>query len=338
MAYTTINKSSDYFETTTYTGGTTDISSLSFEPALVWAKKRDGAEAHGLFDAVRGALKALKPSADNAEAIRSGSLTSFDNDGWSMGGSDGIISASGSTYVGWAWKANGVGSANTDGSINADVSASPASGFSIVAYTGTGANATVGHGLGVAPKMIIAKARGQTSTWSVYHASTGATKFFRLNETNAEATETGWWNNTEPTSSVFTIGVNHYASTQVAYCFSEIPGFSKFSEYTGNGSDNGPFIYTGFKPAFVIIKSYSTNPWILLDNKRGPTNVNQSKIFPNDSVVENNDSSNGIDFLSNGFKVRRNNSEINTSGTPYIYMAFAEAPLVGTNGVTAKAR
>jgi len=155
MAYSSILKPSDYFETTTYTGGATDVSSLSFQPDFVWAKKRDGTENHGLFDAVRGATKTLNSNTNSAESTRSGSLTSFDSDGWSMGGSDGIISASGSTYVGWGWKANGQGSANTDGSINTTyTSANTTSGFSISKYTGTGSEATVGHGLGVTPKIV----------------------------------------------------------------------------------------------------------------------------------------------------------------------------------------
>ena len=353
MAYTTINKSTDYFETTTYTGGATDVSSLSFQPDFVWAKKRDGAENHGLFDAVRGATKTLSSNATSAESTRSGSLTSFDNDGWSMGGSDGIISASGSTYVGWAWKANGQGSSNTDGSINTTyTSANTTAGFSISKYTGTGANATVGHGLGVAPKMIIVKNLSSAYEWGVYHKSLGATQNIYLDSTGA-AGSTTFWNNTEPTSSVFSVGSTAYTNgsgqNYIAYCFAEKTGYSKFGSYTGIANDDGAFVYTGFAPKFIMVKA-STNTgtyssWSMFDNTRS-VNPNVGKtLYANKDYQEGNrgngDSSTTspvVDLLSNGFKFRKHADEVNNANTTYIYIAFAEAPLVGSNGVTAKAR
>ena len=230
---------------------------------------------------------------------------------------------------------------NLDGSIQSNVSPNTISRFSIVSFTGSGANATVGHGLGFVPKMIIVKARGQTSTWSVYHASLGATKFLRLNDTNAVGTEAGWWNNTEPTASVFSIGTNHYGNTQIAYCFGDVQGFSKFGSYTGNGNADGTFVYTGFKPAFVLQKrTDAVYDWQLHDNKRssyGGNNLVNSRLEPNATNVESTDNI-GYDFLSNGFKTRTNNANYNASGGTYIYMAFAENPFTSSAGTPVTAR
>ena len=340
MAYTTINKSTDYFETTTYTGGATDVSSLSFQPDFVWAKKRDGAENHGLFDAVRGATKTLSSNATSAESTRSGSLTSFDNDGWSMGGSDGIISASGSTYVGWAWKANGAGSANTDGSISSTVSVNTTAGFSIVKWTGNGGTASVGHGLGVKPNIVIKNNLGASTNW-IFSTTIidGSNDFFYLNSTDAKGNS----GETAPTASL----INLYANSEnngngndmIAYCFAEKTGYSKFGSYTGNGNADGTFVYTGFKPAFVIWKNTTAAGyyWHTMDNKREPNNPAGLNLFPNLSNAEN-DYGDTCDFVSNGFKFRTGSSGLNTNGQVYIYMAFAEAPLVGTNNVPANAR
>ena len=341
MAYTTIKKPSDYFETTTYTGGATDVSSLNFQPDFVWTKKRDGAEAHGLFDSVRGATKALKPSADNAEATRSGSLTSFDSDGWSMGGSDGIISSSGYNYVGWSWKANGAGVANTDGSISSTVSANTTSGFSIVSYSGSNSNSTVGHGLGVAPRVIIIKRLNVADNWRVLHMSAGNDNTAHLNLTSAFSSS-AVFQNTSPTSSVFSLvgnnaSVNQSGSTYIAYCFADVQGFSKFGSYTGNGSTDGTFVYTGFKPAFILVKqTNSTASWTILDNKRDSFNVTEKRLFPDDANEEVVSANGNTDFLSNGVKMRIGHANINASGSTYIYMAFAEEPLVGDNPATAR--
>ena len=341
MAYTTIKKSSDYFETTTYTGGATDVSSLNFQPDLVWTKKRDGAEAHGLFDSVRGATKALKPSADNAEATRSGSLTSFDSDGWSMGGSDGIISSSGYNYVGWSWKANGAGSSNTDGDITSTVSANTTSGFSIVQWTGNGtAGSTVGHGLGSEMKFMILKDYSLSRSWITYHHSLGGGSGINFNENGAAGTSSSYWNDTDATSSVFSTGVysNENNSNYICYCFSEVKGFSKFGSYTGNGNADGNFVYLGFKPALVLVKnsSLSGENWVLLDNKRNIDNPTNLALFPNLSNAESG--TYPFDFVSNGFKIRDASASYNRSGDVFIFMAFAEAPLVGSNNVPTTAR
>ena len=346
MAYTTINKSTDYFETTTYTGGATDVSSLSFQPDFVWAKKRDGAENHGLFDAVRGATKTLSSNATSAESTRSGSLTSFDNDGWSMGGSDGIISASGSTYVGWAWRAGGgQGSSNTDGSINTTyTSANTTAGFSIVKWTGTGATATVGHGLGVKPSMIIIKNTGAVENWVVYHGSLGAEKNIKLNNTEAQQDTTGAFNDTEPTSSVFTVhtntNVNQSGQVMIAYCFAEKTGYSKFGSYTGNGNADGTFVYTGFKPSFVLVKRYSgTEQWQMTDSARDKdVSPNFARLNPDTSSAESTNTTWAkIEKFSNGFKLGGTDTVSNGSGSTYIYMAFGQS-LVGSNNVPCTAR
>jgi len=352
MAYSSIVKPGDYFEATTYTGGATDVSSLSFQPDFVWAKKRSGSENHGLFDAVRGATKTLSSNNTDAESTRGGSLTSFDSDGWSMGGSDGIISASGSTYVGWAWKAgNSAGSANTDGSINSTVSVNTTAGFSIVKWTGNnGAGATVGHGLGSIPKIVLVKNSQQSGyNWVMYHASLGNTKRIWLDLTNAADTNTSSWNNTTPSSSVFTLGSSgetNGSGEMIGYCFAEKAGYSKFGSYIGNNNADGPFIYTGFKPAFVIAKNTTSSgfSWELFDNKRNATdgvaNVIEKRLFPDSNAAEGSNSDGYLDFVSNGFKIRKT-GDTNENNSTYIYMAFAENPLVansGTNGVPATAR
>tara|TARA_R110000737_G_scaffold75455_1_gene105112 strand:+ start:246 stop:1292 length:1047 start_codon:yes stop_codon:yes gene_type:complete len=348
MAYSAIVKPQDYFNTKLYTGtgSNQSLTGVGFQPDLIWWKCRNSAKNHGLTDAVRGNTKIIRSNEASAESTDTTYIQSFDSDGTTIG-SNGNINSNGDTFCLWNWKANGAGSANTDGAVTSTVSVNTTPGFSIVKWDSTGtAGINIGHGLGQKPAMIIAKCLNQSSTsWPVYHQSLGATKYVSLQATTAEATSATRWNNSEPTTTTFQTGssgdIGGSDRTMIAYCFAEKQGYSKFGRHDGNGSDNGPFIYTGFKPAFVIIKSYSTNPWILLDNKRGSYNVNQSKLYPNDSVVENNDTSNGIDFLSNGLKIRRNNSEINASGTAYIYMAFAENPLVansGTDGVPATAR
>jgi hypothetical protein len=247
------------------------------------------------------------------------------------------------TYVGWGWKANGSGSSNTDGDITSTVSASTTSGFSIVSYTGTGSNATVGHGLGVAPQMIIVKNRdGGTDNWGVYHKELGANNWLKLNTTDATATDTVIWNNTAPTSSVFSVGTsvgtNESGENFIAYCFAEKKGFSKFGSYTGNGSTNGTFVYTGFKPAFVIYKksSASATDWIMVDNKRNTFNVLNKELYSNESASEG--TVDLLDFTSNGFKCRRTHTSQNESGQTYIYMAFAENPFVTSTSIPCTAR
>ena len=346
MAYTTIKKSSDYFNTKLYTGNssTQSITGVNFQPDMTWIKARSGThgtENHNLFDAVRGATKYLIPNGTTASTTDTNSLTAFDSDGFSLGTRTDVNGSA--EYASWNWLgANGT-SANTDGSINSTVSANTTSGFSIVSYTGTGSNATIGHGLGSVPKMIIVKKTNTTANWGVYHASSGNTKYQLLNGNYADTTESTAWNNTSPTNSVFSVGSwnesNASGSTYVAYCFEDVQGYSKFGSYTGNNSSDGAFVYTGFKPAFLMVKYTGAGQnWIIIDNKRNTYNLisagDSLNLRPNTSDAEQ--TSNGIDLLSNGFKCRSSDGDSNGYTTPYIYMAFAEQPLVGDNPATAR--
>ena len=265
MAYTDIDKPSDYFNTKLYSGNasTQSITGVGFQPDFTWIKQRNGTGWHQWVDAVRGSGKRINSNDTGAEYNDVNGLTSFDTDGFSLGTS-GDYNGSGNTQVSWNWLASNTTASNTDGSITSTVSANTTSGFSIVSYTGTGSNATVGHGLGVVPKMIIVKLRSGAGDWTVYNSNIGNTNFLRLNGTLASTSQATYWNNTTPTSSVFSIGsagdVNTSSGTHIAYCFAEKKGFSKFGSYTGNGSTDGPFIYTGFKPALTITCLLYTSP------------------------------------------------------------------------------
>ena len=342
MAYISFQPK-DYFNTKLYTGtgSSNAITGIGFAPDWLWIKARGASYSNQLVDNVRGATKMLASDNNSAEFTAADRVASLDSDGFTLG-SNANVNASSGTYVSWNWKANGQGSSNTDGTINTTyTSANTTSGFSISQYTGTGSAATIGHGLGVTPKMIIVKRTNTTGGWTIYHSSVGNTKYLYLNTTDAEATASSIWNNTSPTSSLFTVGtdgeVNGSGSTYVAYCFAEKIGFSKFGSYTGNGNADGTFIYTGFKPAFIIIKKNATDYWFMYDNKRGDINANAKTLKANTSDAEGT-SGKEIDFLSNGVKIRNSNNSINTSGSTYIYMAFAEEPLVASNGTPATAR
>jgi len=345
MAYTTINDPTDYFNTKLYTGNgsTQSITGVGFAPDMVWTKKRSATDFHAINDKVRGALKIVFPNTTDTEDTSSGCLTSFDSDGFSLG-SNGGFNANTATFASWNWLAdNTSGSSNTDGSITSTVSANTTSGFSIVSYTGTGANATVGHGLGVAPNMIINKCRTATQNWATYHSSLGGTKALFLDGDDAETSSVSYFNNTNPTSSVFSVGnsgdTNKSSQTHISYCFAEKKGFSKFKSYVGNGNADGTFIYTGFKPAFVIFKRTSgTQDWGLFDNKRSNYNPVDELIYPNYSLAESGDNANKFDFVSNGFKLRASGQQMNQSGDTYIYMAFAENPFVTSTGIPTVAR
>ena len=337
MAYTTINKSTEHFNTKLYTGNgsTQSITGVGFQPDWSWLKSRNNTYDNFLYDAVRGQGKYLQSNRTSAEADTD-QMTSFDSDGYTVGVTGGVATnGSGSTMASWNWKANGAGSANTAGSINSTVSVNTTSGFSIVSYTGTGSLATVGHGLGVAPAMIIIKNRSTTNGWEVYHQSLGNTKYMQLHTTSAEGTSATRWNNTSPTSTVFTVntegGVNSSGGNLIAYCFAEKQGYSKFGNYTGNGNNDGTFVYTGFKPAFVMLKNTTTAAsWLMYDNKRLGYNVDNNELVANTSAAE--ETYDQIDILSNGFKMRANGTSTNKSGDTFIYMAFASAPLVGGTG------
>ena len=343
MAFTTINKSSDYFTPKLYTGNgsTNTITGLNFQPDMTWLRARSGASGNEIYDAVRGATYRIYPNiSDGGDALVQG-LQAWTSDGFTVGSASGINTNS-ATFVSWNWKANGQGSSNTDGSINTTyTSASTTSGFSISTYTGTGANATIGHGLGVAPQVVIYKRTNTTGNWFMYNKNIGNTKYLNLDATSAVQTY-NVFQNTDPSSTLLYVsgdsGANASSGTYVAYCFAEKQGFSKFGSYTGNGNADGTFIYTGFKPAFILIKqsSASGRNWEIYDSKRIGYNVANYRLPPNTAGAE--ETNVNIDILSNGFKARSTDADLNASGATYIYMAFAEAPLVGTNNVPATAR
>ena len=319
-----------YFNTVLYTGtsASLNITGVGFQPDFSWLKSRSGAFQHGLFDAVRGSTKGLISNSTSDE-ITYDSIASFNTDGFLLGTA---YNTSPYTYVAWNWRAsNATAVTNTAGSITSTVSANTTSGFSIVTYTGTGsAGATVGHGLGAVPSMIIFKKRSGTSDWQTYHTSLGNANSVYLNLTNASAASPGMLNSTTPTSTLITLGTstdtNPSTGTMVAYCFAPIAGYSAFGSYTGNGSTNGTFVYTGFKPAYVMIKSTATGSWWINDDVRDPYNVNYHRISANSSNAEATATFVQQDFLSNGFKWRDADPDWNANGTTYIYMAFAENP------------
>ncbi len=347
MAYSTINKPTDYFENLTWSGNSTDdraISGLDFAPNFVWIKCRNNGQNHNLFNTITGATKYLQSNASNAEETDATSLKSFTSDGYTLGTGSTVNSSSPSTktYASWNWKANGSGSANTDGTISSTVSANTTSGFSIVSWDGSDANGNIGHGLGLAPRVIFIKNRESAEQWYVYHESMGNGNKLTLNDNSAQSSAADWWQDTSPTSSVFYVsgvdGING-PHQMIAYCFAEKTGYSKFGSYVGNGNADGTFVYTGFKPAFIIVKrTDTTGDWQLMDNKRDPINAMDTNLFPNTTDVDTSSSTYDTDFVSNGFKFRGTSGARNGSGSTYIYMAFAEAPLVGTNNVPANAR
>ena len=339
-----IDKPTDYFNTVLYTGngGTQSVTGFGHAPDLTWTKERNNAKDHSWYDSVRGANQLLESNNTGTDSVTSAGISSFDSDGFTTGNFF-QTNDSGDSYVSWGWKAGGTASSNTNGSITSSVSANQDAGFSIVSYTGTGANATVGHGLGVAPSMIIVKNRDNIDNWTVYHGSQGGTKVQWLNLTNATATESGWWNNTDPTTSVFYIGtqngVNQSGNSMITYCFADVQGYSKFGSYTGNGNSDGTFVYTGFKPAWVLWKRSDDSTgrdWQIYDNKRSTFNELNKRLRANTSDAET--TSTGMDFTSNGFKLRTSDGNYNASGANYIYMCFAENPFVSSTGVPATAR
>jgi hypothetical protein len=336
MPTPTIPAGNLFMNATTYTGTgaslavTNGVAGQSFQPDFVWTKTRSTATGHTLFDSIRGVTNYLQSNNSNAEGTTATTLTAFNSNGFTVG-SDSSTGASGVTYVGWQWKAGGTAVTNTAGSISSQVSANTTSGFSVVTYSGNSTSgATVGHGLGVAPSMVILKRRNGTEAWPVYHSGMpSAAYYMRLNATDAQDTAASFMNNTAPSSTVFTLGnggfSNTSGSTYVAYCWAPIAGYSAFGGYTGNGSTDGPFIYTGFRPRFVMIKrSDSTSDWFIFDSARQPNNQMSDVLFPNLSNAETG--SYPIDFVSNGFKNRNSAGVPNTSGGTFIYMAFAENP------------
>jgi hypothetical protein len=322
-----------FFNPVLYTGNgsTNAVTGVGFQPDLVWIKQRSATRNHNLYDAVRGVLKVLQANVTDAEVNYSSSLTSFDSDGFSLGTAT-DPNANGGTYVAWNWKANGAGVTNTTGSITSTASANTTSGFSVVTYTGSGVAGTIGHGLGAAPAMVIVKSRSATGDWPVYHASLGNGSNLLLNSTAASASSATIWNSTSPTSSVFSVGINTTSNTvtvtYVAYAFAEVPGYSKFGSYTGNSSLDGPFVFCGFRPAYVMFKRTDVaNDWNINDATRSEYNQTANVLAANLSSAENTTGTgNSIDILSNGFKLRQSNQGSNANGGTYIFAAFAESP------------
>lgn len=360
-----IDKPNLHFNTLLYTGNNTNprtLTGVGFQPDLVWKKERNAGFSIGnmMYDAVRGlgVNKHINSTSNVAEGEGNdadyGYFTALTSDGFTVSaGSSGddYVNDSSYNYVVWNWKANGQGSANNDGSINTTyTSANTTAGFSIVKYTGNGTSgATVGHGLGAVPKLIIVKALSTVDNWEVYHASLGAEKYLELNRTDVQADSTQIWNDTEPTNQVFSIGNNSGVNTNgnpyIAYCFAEKKGYSKIGKYTGDGRADGPFVYTGFKPAFVIGKKSNGNVdnWYLLDNKRAGYNEANYWLYPNLNNAEyGSDESNHTayhaDLLSNGFKIRSQDDMVNGNSNVYVFWAFAENPIVGSNKVPAVGR
>ena len=357
MAYTTIDDPSTYFHTQLYTGDgstnnaiTNDANAGDFKPDWLWIKSRSYSDLHMVFDSSRGRDKRIFPNLNNAEGDSSPDnfLKSFDTDGFTTGNDAGMNTSSG-TLVAWQWKANGGTTAsNTDGSITSTVQANTTAGFSIVTYTGTGsAGATVGHGLGAVADCLIVKSLDSATNWQFISKPLDSDKFLELNATDGQLSQGTYnmFNSTKPTSTIFTLG-NHANTNKsggesyVAYCFAEKKGYSKFGSYTGNGNADGTFVYTGFKPAWIMTKRTDANneAWNIQDNKRSPFNV-QDNFIQIDSDAEGSAGGTGIWYaLSNGFKLRQNLSSTNNSGSNYIYMAFASSPFVGSDGVPTTAR
>ena len=354
MAYTTVDDGSAHFTTTLYTGNastnaiTNSANAGDFQPDWVWLKSRNSGTHHRLYDSSRGALKNILSSAANTEATTANSLTSFDSNGFTLG-SDDNSNQNTKTFVAWQWKANGgTTSSNGDGNITSTVQANTTAGFSIVLFTGNAtAGQTVGHGLGVKPEIIFAKNRSNGNNWNVYAEPVDNTgnNYLSLNGTVGKESDFNMWNDTAPTSSVITLGdrneTNGSSHNMVFYCFHSVKGYSKIGSYTGNGNADGTFVYTGFKPAWIMLKrTDSSNNWNIFDSKRDVDNQVGNVLYANLTSAEEADASHSSanDFLSNGFKLKETGNAVNGSGATYIYMAFAEHPFVSSEGVPVTAR
>ena len=326
------------FNTVLYTGndGAQSVTGVGFKPDLVWIKARNSAQHYAMFDSSRGALKRIGSSRTNAEDTDSSFLSSFDTDGfsWSTGGDN---TQNGSyNYVSWCWKANGGTTAtNNDGSITSTVQANDKAGFSIITWTASGANGSIGHGLSAKPDWHIIKKRNDTSGWAVYHKSLGATKYYRLDTNSSASTFQYTYNNTEPDATKIYLGdnglTNHPSGdTYVCYAWREVEGYSKFGTYTANGNSDGPFIYTGFRPRMLFIRRYSgTDSSFVIDTARETKNVNGDFLFWDSNQTES--SSSLLDILSNGFKLRTTSASLNPSGTELIWGAWGDVPFKYNN-------
>mgnify|MGYP003134229141 CR=1 FL=1 len=344
MAYTTIDKPSDYFETILWSSVDTSITGLDFQPDWVWIKSRTNADTHVLFDSVRGTGKRLSSSGTTAEQTKTDELTAFNSDGFTIGTGDNVNRAS-NNYVAWNWKAGGSASSNSDGSITSTVSANTTSGFSIVTWTAGSGVGSIGHGLGVAPSMIIVKGRSTAIGWVTGLKSNGWNNYLQLQSSNANNNDQRMFTpsgESDPTSTVWYqdhAALGSSGDTMVGYVFAEKKGYSKFGSFTGNSNADGTFVFCGFRPAWILVRNVEISEgfWVINDNKRNTFNPNSNTL-----VAQNNNSvdagTDRTDFLSNGFKLRTTSGSWNGSGNKIIYMAFAESPLVNSNGVPNNAR
>jgi hypothetical protein len=345
MAYTTVDNPELYFQTKLYTGnsGTNAITldgSENMQPDWIWIKERGATGFHVLTDVVRGITKQLYTNDNQVENTNSFSITAIGSNGFTLGNRADVNNNS-DTYVAWNWLAGGTASSNTDGSITSTVSANTTSGFSIVSYSGTGSNLDFGHGLGAVPDWFMIKNRDVDQAWRVYHKSMGFTKRLVLSETGAESASAVGLNGSPSSSLIYldtsTDCTNASGQDYICYAFAEKKGYSKFGSYIGNGSTDGTFVYTGFRPAFVMFKSTSTTGgWEIHDNKRDTFNPSSKRLFPHLSNAEATEDY--VDFVSNGFKFRTTDATGNTGGTTYIYMAFASEPFTTSTGIPCTAR
>ena len=355
MAYTTIKNPKLHFNTVLYTGNNSSprtITGVGFQPDMNWSKIRSESNDHWVSDAVRGSNKIIRPNGNDDELVNGsgGYISSFNNDGYVIAagsGNNNNFNKSSGTMVSFNWKAGGgQGSSNTDGSINTTyTSVNTTAGFSISTYTGVGGSATVGHGLGAVPKMVITKSLNANDSWYIYHAGMGNNKSIVLNTAAANYTSVNW-NSTTPTTSVFSVGAgdaNTSGRNFVAYCLAEKTGYSKFGTFVGNGTayPNSPFIYLGFKPSFFMWKNINEgggdDNWNMVNAEAQQYNIQDAGYLQaNNATAETGFSANEINFLSNGVKIDKASSYHNQNGQTYIYMALAEQPLIGDNPATAR--
>jgi hypothetical protein len=331
--YTQIDNPELYFQVKLWEGeassqgdGTTTAITFDgdedMQPDMIWIKDRDASSWHDLTDSVRGVTKSIYPSQADAEDTVATAVTAIGSNGFTVGSND-QVNNGGNSFVAWCWKE------------------SATAGFDIVSYTGNGSARTISHSLSAVPKFIMVKNRESSENWRCYHVSNGNTHEIYLDLNNAKVDTDTAWNDTTPTSSVFSVGTNHGVNKDteglIAYLFAEKQGYSKFGSYTGNGNADGPFIYTGFRPAFIMYKNTARAiSWLIHDNKRLGYNVNNDEQHPDTTAADGTDDR--ADILSNGFKIREDSALMNTDGETVIYAAFAEAPLVNSNGVPCNAR
>ena len=351
MAYTTIDDPSAYFHTQLYTGNgssglsiTNDANAGDFQADWLWIKPRSASDNNVVFDSSRGEDKQLKTNGTDAEDTHSPARVTFESDGFDLDTTDGNYNGNGTTYVAWQWKANGgTTTTNSNGNIDTTVQANTTAGFSIAQWEGANSTATLGHGLGAVPELIISKCIDTSQEWGVYHKDVGNDDYLHLNESAAEQDNAAYWNDTTPTSTVWSVGnsgpTNDNGDTMIAYVFTPIQGFSKFGTYTGNGVNPGTFVHTGFKPRLVIIKNFSraSTNWIMC-----PGTIDTLNPVNDLFEINNSDAADtaivDIDFYSNGFTQRGTGHPVNTSGDTYVYMAWAEEPFVTSTGIPGTAR